>query len=112
MHVGTFFILAADFVREESMQLLEPLQEKTFLPPQVMSGHPYVEMYSFDHDLEEFVAIGLGTVAEDGSIIKTNSGIGVIKAGWHCGSQPAGQGCTHICKDNVCNKGLSAKVYT
>ncbi|MDH5445719.1 MAG: carboxypeptidase-like regulatory domain-containing protein [Gammaproteobacteria bacterium] len=52
-----------------------------------------VEMYSYDHDLEEFVAIGLGTVSKDGTVIKTNPGVGVIKAGWHCGSQPGGNGC-------------------
>tara|TARA_A200000113_G_scaffold70013_2_gene61276 strand:+ start:3582 stop:7085 length:3504 start_codon:yes stop_codon:yes gene_type:complete len=52
-----------------------------------------VEMYSFDHDLEEFVAIGLGTVSEDGSLVKSNPGVGVVKAGWHCGSQPGGSGC-------------------
>src|SRR6185503_15442849 len=49
-----------------------------------------VEMYSFDHDLEEFVAIGVGTVSVDGTVIRTNPGVGVVKAGWHCGSQPAG----------------------
>ncbi|MDD5125537.1 carboxypeptidase regulatory-like domain-containing protein [Methylovulum sp.] len=53
-----------------------------------------VEMFSYDHDLEEFVAIGLGTVSTDGSVIKSNQGVGVIKAGWHCGSQPGGSGCT------------------
>ncbi|MBD9358865.1 carboxypeptidase-like regulatory domain-containing protein [Methylomonas albis] len=58
-----------------------------------------VEMYSYDHDLEEFVAIGLGTVASDGSVIKSNEGVGVIKAGWHCGSQPGGSGCTHNCAE-------------
>ena len=52
-----------------------------------------VEMFSYDHDLEEFVAIGLGTVSEDGTVIKTNPGVGVIKAGWHCGAQPGGDGC-------------------
>ena len=52
-----------------------------------------VEMYSYDHDLEEFVTIGLGTVSKDGSIVTSNSGVGVIKAGWHCGSQPGGSGC-------------------
>jgi hypothetical protein len=46
------------------------------------------ELYSYDHDLEEFVAIGLGTVSADGSVIRSNEGVGVIKAGWHCGSQP------------------------
>ena len=51
-----------------------------------------VEMYSYDHDLEEFVTIGLGTVSRDGTLIESNTGVGVIKAGWHCGSQPTGSG--------------------
>jgi hypothetical protein len=58
-----------------------------------------VEMYSFDHDLEEFVSIGLGTVSADGTVIATNPGVGVIKAGWHCGSQPSGGGCAANCGD-------------
>lgn len=67
-----------------------------------------VEMYSFDHDLEEFVTIGLGTVSADGRLIKSNPGVGVIKAGWHCGSQPGGSGCAHNCPicqdcDGSCN---------
>ncbi len=52
-----------------------------------------VEMYSFDHDLEEFVAIGLGRVSLDGTVIASSPGVGVVKAGWHCGSQPTGGGC-------------------
>lgn len=56
-----------------------------------------VEMYSFDHDLEEFVTIGLGTVSADGRVITSNPGVGVIKAGWHCGSQPTGAGCASNC---------------
>jgi PKD repeat protein len=65
-----------------------------------VDGHPpgaQVEMYSFDHDLEEFVAIGLGTVSADGTVIASNAGVGVIKAGWHCGSQPGGSGCAASC---------------
>lgn len=79
---------------------IQPVGAK-FDPPAPLSlpnvdGHKpgaQVEMYSYDHDLEEFVAIGLGTVSTDGSIIKSNQGVGVIKAGWHCGSQPGGSGC-------------------
>ncbi len=56
-----------------------------------------VEMFSFDHDLEEFVAIGLGTVTEDGTLIRSNPGVGVIKAGWHGSGPPQGQGCPHNC---------------
>ena len=58
-----------------------------------------VEMYSFDHDLEEFVTIGLGTVSKDGRTIISNPGVGVLKAGWHCGSQPVGQGCVLNCQN-------------
>ncbi|WP_347986708.1 carboxypeptidase-like regulatory domain-containing protein [Methylomonas sp. AM2-LC] len=72
-----------------------------FDPPAPLSlpnvdGHApgaQVEMYSYDHDLEEFVAIGLGTVSADGTVISSNPGVGVVKAGWHCGSQPNGSGC-------------------
>lgn len=87
-----------------------------FEPPARMTlpntdGHApgaQVEMYSYDHDLEEFVSIGLGAVSEDGSVVTSNPGVGVIKAGWHCGSQPGGQGCAHSCPlctecDNACN---------
>ncbi|MCG8356303.1 MAG: DUF6531 domain-containing protein [Kiloniellales bacterium] len=65
-----------------------------------VDGHPpgaQVEMYSFDHDLEEFVTIGLGTVSADGAVIESDPGVGVVKSGWHCGSQPEGTGCLHNC---------------
>src|SRR5260370_17029804 len=46
------------------------------------------EMYSYDHDLGMFIAIGTGTVSADGSVITSNAGVGVLKAGWHCGGNP------------------------
>ncbi len=77
----------------------------TFDPPARLTlpnvdGHApgaQVEMYSFDHDLEEFVAIGLGFVSEDGTVVTSSTGVGVVKAGWHCGSQPGGSGTVHNC---------------
>ncbi|HYX51967.1 MAG TPA: hypothetical protein VE783_00845, partial [Candidatus Limnocylindrales bacterium] len=53
------------------------------LPPKAVT-----EMYSYDHDLSMFVAIGTGTVTADGSAIVSNPGVGVLKAGWHCGGDP------------------------
>ena len=47
------------------------------------------DMYSYDHDMERFVSIGTGTVSEDGTTLCTDPGVGVIKAGWHCGGNPA-----------------------
>jgi hypothetical protein len=60
------------------------------------------EMYSFDHDLEEFVSIGLGSVSEDGTVIRSNPGVGVIKAGWHAATKPAPQAC--VCACHVCQR--------
>ena len=55
------------------------------------------DLYSFDHDLGHFVSIGPGTVSEDGSLIVSNPGVGIVKAGWHCGGNPASSGTAHDC---------------
>ncbi len=55
------------------------------------------EMYSYDHDLGMFVAIGTGTVSADGSAIVSNPGVGVLKAGWHCGGDPTETGSAATC---------------
>ena len=44
-----------------------------------------VEMFSFDHDLGEFVATGTATVSEDGTQICSDPGFGIVKSGWHDG---------------------------
>lgn len=71
------------------------------------------EMYSFDHDLGHFVSIGPATVSEDGTVIVSNPGVGIIKAGWHCGGNPATAGTPHacpgcmVCDGNQCVPGCS-----
>ena len=60
------------------------------------------EMYSYDHDLAAFVAIGTATVSDDGSVIKSDPGVGVLKAGWHCGGDPNTTGSAGTCP--TCNK--------
>ena len=55
------------------------------------------EMYSFDHDIGSFVAIGTGTVSDDGRVIASNVGVGVLKAGWHCGGNPNTVGSAGTC---------------
>ena len=73
-----------------------------FNPPAPMSipnldGLPpgqKTDMYSYDHDMGRFVSIGTGTVSNDGTVISSDPGGGVIKAGWHCGGNPATPGST------------------
>ena len=62
------------------------------------------EMYSFDHDLGHFVSIGPATVSDDGVVMRSDPGIGIVKAGWHCGGNPSGAGTPHACPQcQVCN---------
>ncbi|MBL8229538.1 MAG: hypothetical protein JNL98_13700 [Bryobacterales bacterium] len=46
------------------------------------------ELFSFDHDLANFVSVGTGTVSEDGRVVKSDPGVGVLKAGWHGAGNP------------------------
>src|SRR2546426_157525 len=55
------------------------------------------EMYSFDHDIGSFVAIGTGVVSDDGVMIRSSPGVGVLKAGWHCGGNPSPTGAAADC---------------
>ena len=77
---------------------LAPKMVFTIQPPDVVfdppapitypnaEGHPpgaIVELFSFDHDLGQFVSIGTGQVSEDGLLIESDPGVGIIKGGWH-----------------------------
>jgi glucodextranase-like protein len=64
------------------------------LPPRAVT-----EMYSFDHDIGSFVAIGTGIVSDDGQVIRSSPGVGVLKAGWHCGGDPNQTGTAATCPD-------------
>lgn len=68
--------------RVERRGAFDPPAPITFPNFDCLTPGMQVELYSFDHDLEGFVVIGLGTVSEDSSVIKSNSGVGIIKAGW------------------------------
>ncbi len=75
------------------------------LPPSAVT-----EMYSYDHDLASFVAIGTGTVSADGALIASDPGVGVIKAGWHCGGNPNSSGTVATCPD--CQKCVGTACQT
>ncbi|MCI0529004.1 MAG: carboxypeptidase-like regulatory domain-containing protein, partial [Nitrospira sp.] len=40
------------------------------------------EIFQFDHDLGAFISVGPGTVSEDGSVVVSDPGFGITKAGW------------------------------
>ncbi len=75
------------------------------------SGMPIgqqVEVFSFDHDQQAFVATGTATVTDDGEQICSDPGFGVFKAGWHgCVPPPPPPTCADSCDDgNPCTQDL------
>lgn len=41
-----------------------------------------IEVFQFDHDIEQFVSVGPARVSEDGSVIVSDAGFGITKSGW------------------------------
>jgi hypothetical protein len=71
------------------------------------------EFYSFDHDLGHFVSIGPGTVSDDGTVVTSNAGVGILKAGWHCCGFPQGRGTPNSCPQpcTVCSGDQCAPAF-
>jgi sugar lactone lactonase YvrE len=68
------------------------------------------EMYSFDHDLGQFVSIGTGSISEDGTTLRSDMGVGIIKGGWHCGGDPTPTGTSANCPVCTLCDGVSCQV--
>jgi hypothetical protein len=75
----------------------EPPARLTLPNSEGLAPGSVTELYSFDHDLGHFVSIGPGTVSEDGLLIVSDPGVGIVKAGWHCGGNPSASGTAHNC---------------
>jgi hypothetical protein len=91
----------------------------TFDPPARVSipndGLPpgrVIDIFQFDHVLEQFVNVGTGTVVPDGSVILSDPGFGIARAGWGgCGQPPPPRTCVggcddgNPCTDDACSNG-------
>ncbi len=64
---------------------------------QGLAAGSVTEFYSFDHDLGHFVSIGPGTVSDDGTVVTSNVGVGIVKAGWDCNGSPQSTGSPNAC---------------
>jgi hypothetical protein len=79
--------------------LFNPPAQLTLPNVDGLSPRQVTEMYSYDHDLSAFVTIGTGTVSEDGSVISSDPGVGVIKSGWLCGGNANPTGSAGTCPE-------------
>lgn len=76
---GSMFMIAAT-VQPAGTHFSPPA--KICVPNAGMSPGAQVDIFSFDHDVGQFLSIGLATVNEDGSMLCSNPGFGISKAGW------------------------------
>ena len=83
----------------ESKRRFDPPARLTLPNVEGLAPGQVTEFYSFDHDLGHFVSIGPGTVSDDGSVVTSNVGVGIVKAGWHCCGFPQGSGTPNSCPE-------------
>ncbi len=63
-----------------------------------------IDVYTYDHDLEQWVSQGPARVSADGSVIISDPGFGITKSGWHFAPPPPPpKTCTASCKGDECN---------
>jgi hypothetical protein len=68
-----------------------------------VSGLPagaVTEIFSFDHDLEQWVSSGTARVSSDGSVVVSDPGAGIKKSGWHFVEIINDTFCLDGCNDN------------
>ncbi|MCB1032512.1 MAG: hypothetical protein KDD47_01605, partial [Acidobacteria bacterium] len=49
-----------------------------------LSPGDVADIFAFHHDIGQFVNVGPGTVSEDGSVVVSDPGFGIVQSGWHC----------------------------
>jgi hypothetical protein len=77
--------------------LFNPPASMTLPNADGLAPREITEMYSFDHDIGSFVSIGTATVSDDGTVIRSDNGVGVLKAGWACAGQNVPTGSVGAC---------------
>jgi hypothetical protein len=69
------------------------------------------EIFCYNHDLEEFASSGTARVSEDGSVVISDPGSGVIVSGWgDAPPPPPPNSCASKCNCGVCIKGFCVPV--
>ncbi|MGH7340131.1 MAG: carboxypeptidase regulatory-like domain-containing protein, partial [Candidatus Rokuibacteriota bacterium] len=96
---GTFFMPPAWTVQPAGVHFDPPA--RISIPNDGMPAGRMIDIYQFDHELNQFINVGKGATTEDGSRIVSDPGFGITAAGWGgCGQPPPPQDCkARPCRD-------------
>jgi hypothetical protein len=99
---GTIFMPPAWTVQPGGTKFNPPA--RISIPNDGMPPGRQIDIFQFDHDLNQFINIGKGTTAEDGLVIISDPGFGISSAGWGgCGQPQPPTTCASSCDDgNSC----------
>lgn len=96
---GTFFMPPAWTVQPAGVHFNPPA--RISIPNDGLPPGRVIDIFQFDHSLNQFINIGKGTVSADASVIVSDSGFGITAAGWGgCGQPQPPTTCTNSCNDN------------
>ena len=99
---GTFFMPPAWTVQPAGTVFDPPA--RISIPNDGLPPGRVIDIFQFDHALNEFINIGKGTVSDDASVIVSDPGFGITRAGWGgCGQPQPPTTCASGCVDeNTC----------
>ena len=96
---GTSFMPPAWTVQPPGVQFDPPA--RISIPNNGLPPGRIIDIFQFDHTLNEFINIGKGTVSENGFVVVSDPGFGITRAGWGGGAPPPPPPtCTCGCDDN------------
>ena len=64
--------------------VFDPPAQVTYPNAEGFAPGDVADIFAFHHDIGQFVNIGPGTVTEDGDVITSDPGFGIVQSGWHC----------------------------
>lgn len=99
---GTFFMPPAWTIQPHGVHFDPPA--RISIPNDGMRPGRIIDIYQFDHGLNQFINVGKGTTTEDAAVIVSDPGFGITDAGWGgCGQPPPPDTCADGCDDkNQC----------
>ncbi|MGH8488731.1 MAG: MopE-related protein [Gammaproteobacteria bacterium] len=99
---GTIFMPPAWTVQPAGVAFNPPARIQ--IPNDGMPPGRVIDIFQFDHALNEFINVGKGTTSKDGLVIVSDPGFGITRAGWGgCGQPQPPQTCASSCDDkNPC----------
>ena len=95
---GTFFMPPAWTIQPHGVEFDPPA--RISIPNDGLPPGRVIDIFQFDHALNEFINVGKGTVSDDAFVIVSDPGFGITRAGWGgCGQPQPPTTCTSSCDD-------------